>query len=853
MFTAAVNPAETTYQTTVNAAFTTWATQTVGAERLFTIADANAQYDRQTADFAADEAYQHDLADADVDWQSGKATNLKARRIDYWTDKRDAVAAQDPTFSETWEMRQMMADPADAPLDQTYTIAESAAHSIVRTDKSTHGRDYVSTFNAAILPYVNTTATADENYAIAESTAAAARTAAIAQAIADHDTTQSQSLADAIEAIASATPTPWASYDAALADANDAFVDALAPALRDEIIALANAERDYEIATATAERILATASATSTATRRLTVANAERNRDIGESSAELGAAQTLPLEVVATVVANAAGATPNGGETGGTTSGDQSTASTGNVCGCPTGERPAKLPTILFPGDPGYAEALMEREAAVAALGAFTLPGAETGQKASNRPDANQVTASRQPLDLPIARGMGAIPVLFTPLAMREPVGKPLNVVVLVEQADGTLAHNPAQARLLLANMQLLAEQAATSEALLRAHGLANSYPLEIIWAKYGSDPAVRKAIDAALEKRPHMTPYEMALIALDPSRAEEVLRRRPVDLPKVNTPVPHDRDTGKHILLYSPDALHCMGVPHRIIGFFQETWGENTQFSQEFALRAMGMTSDGVFVEPVEFSVPGYEDDPVLGKVLGFAITDICDCNKVWYVLPEVPRTFAAGEITGETLIGWSFYRSSGNVRWQLSGRLQMDYMMMIMAFQGSIGAGVGAISKAPAGAKTEIVLPRRNALDEAPAMYQRFYNQAAREVNEAVAQGKLRLPADPKIHQMELGRRIDELARRYFRQWLAKQGITEDAASILVNRRLYNEDGTEWTLPDIYFPGTGVILDGTIGYKTLSTLQIRRFIAHTGGNVMVVIIRPNQPPKFVYIPTTP
>src|SRR6185503_12055817 len=111
-----------------NAAFTTWATNTAAAEKTFTIADANNQYDQQVLNFVADEGYQIDLADAEGDWQNGKAANLKARRIDFWTDKRDAVANHDSTFVDLWELRTLMPDPADAPLDRAYTIAESTAN-----------------------------------------------------------------------------------------------------------------------------------------------------------------------------------------------------------------------------------------------------------------------------------------------------------------------------------------------------------------------------------------------------------------------------------------------------------------------------------------------------------------------------------------------------------------------------------------------------------------------------------------------------------------------------------------------------------------------------------------------------
>jgi hypothetical protein len=336
---AATNTAETTYQTTVNAAFTTWATNTAAAEKTFVIADANNQYDRDVLNFAADEGYEHDLVDAEGNWQNGKAANLKARRIDFWTDKRDAVANHDSTFVDTWEMRTMMGDPADAPLDRAYTIAESTAYGIVRGDKATSWRDYVSVFNTAILPYVNTTATADETYTIAESTTAAARTAAVAAALAAHDIAESQSLADAIDALSTASDTPWSAYDAALADANDAYTDSVAPALATRDTTEANSDRDYEISKATAQRILANSVATAAATHRVGVANADRDNEIGQATAELAGAQTLPIHILVATVANwGGGATPTGGQTGSASGTSGAQTGTG-------GGRPQTLPT----------------------------------------------------------------------------------------------------------------------------------------------------------------------------------------------------------------------------------------------------------------------------------------------------------------------------------------------------------------------------------------------------------------------------------------------------------------------------------------------------------------------------
>jgi hypothetical protein len=374
---AATNAAETAYQTTVNAAFTTWAPNTAAAETTFTIADANAGYDQQVLNFATDEAYEHALADAEGDWQNGRATNLATRRTQFWTDKRDAVVEQDTTFVELWELITMMPMPGDAEDDRAYTVAESTAHGTRRVAKATAWRDYVEDFNTAILPYVNTTATAAENYTIAESTAAAARTAAVAAAIASHDLLESQTLADAIEAFALASPTPWAAYASAVLDASEDYIAAVAPAWRDRMVAESAADRDFDISRATGQRVLGNARATASATLRLSVANADRSKAIDESTAETAGANVVPLPSHWAEIANASPSTsPPGGQGGGTSGGaTEPTWSTATGCGCPD-PRPATLPTKLTPYDPDqqFAIPLPESGTAPNPSGTIQLP-----------------------------------------------------------------------------------------------------------------------------------------------------------------------------------------------------------------------------------------------------------------------------------------------------------------------------------------------------------------------------------------------------------------------------------------------------------------------------------------------
>lgn len=346
----AANAAELAYQATVNAAFTTWVSQRAGAEKSLAIGEANTKYVWLATDYAADESYALGLTDAEGDWQAGRAINLKNRRAEFWTDRRDAIAARDTTFVQTWELLAMMPDPANVTVDREYTIAESIVAGDRRTGKATSWRDNLVSYNPIFLNYVQSVALADETFDTAEATATADRTAALAAAVADHQMARSQSLEDAITALA-ANQSPWAVYDAAFAAIYDDYVDAVAPAARDSAIAIADAEKTFAISHAQAIRIRDNATAPTTATYHLSVANADLSRSASQSVAETAAAQTLPMNVLAGMAqASAENEAPSspGSPQQGTTSSDGGANTSTTCCSC-ADTRPTTLPTPATP------------------------------------------------------------------------------------------------------------------------------------------------------------------------------------------------------------------------------------------------------------------------------------------------------------------------------------------------------------------------------------------------------------------------------------------------------------------------------------------------------------------------
>jgi hypothetical protein len=119
----------------------------------------------------------------------------------------------------------------------------------------------------------------------------------------------------------------------------------------------------------------------------------------------------------------------------------------------------------------------------------------------------------------------------------------------------------------------------------------------------------------------------------------------------------------------------------------------------------------------------------------------------------------------------------------------------------------------------------------------YQQFTDQAYARVQARVAAG--RIPNDP----MTIGRIVDARARGAMRRWLATEGIGDGPGDIIqINRWLRDPGGSgAYRIPDVRIPGARISFDGTIGWKTSSTPQIRDFRLFSGGD-NVIIVRPTQ-----------
>ena len=85
-----------------------------------------------------------------------------------------------------------------------------------------------------------------------------------------------------------------------------------------------------------------------------------------------------------------------------------------------------------------------------------------------------------------------------------------------------------------------------------------------------------------------------------------------------------------------------------------------------------------------------------------------------------------------------------------------------------------------------------------------------------------------------------MDAFARDDLKRFALEQGHGTDL--VRINRRLYLE-GTSgsYRIPDLYFPQSRTIFDGTLGVKSLKTPQIVDFRAATG-NAPVGIVGPGS-----------
>jgi len=165
--------------------------------------------------------------------------------------------------------------------------------------------------------------------------------------------------------------------------------------------------------------------------------------------------------------------------------------------------------------------------------------------------------------------------------------------------------------------------------------------------------------------------------------------------------------------------------------------------------------------------------------------------------------------------------------------------------------GNFVGGAAVAIAGAKG--FGPSRSASGVMPSLetayqarYASAYERGLTHVDAELATGKIRAPIGQPEHLFRANR-IDSFARGDLRSFAAQLGHGPDV--VRINQRLYlNGDTGKFRVPDLYFPQSQTILDGTLGTKSLSTPQVKDFRISTG-NKPVGIVRPENYGGFYWI----
>jgi hypothetical protein len=297
---ADMNAADSAYQVTVNGEYATSVSQTATADLTFAQTEAAARFLWQSGDYLADETYLHSLSGSEETWQINTISAGRSYNSSLATNYRAWVNTGDLPAREAADAAALAAyDTANIGYVQSHTATEATAAGIQSTTRAGNRRTYIESFGPAATARVETSATADKSFEHTKASANATRVAAIASAISDHDVIASQTLADAIEALAAANGSPWAHYDAAVANAEEAYAVLVMPALRDLAIAEANAERDFQQEQASAEWQLTTSIGQYAATAYLSVATADRDNAIDAAIADNAAAQSLPLGALA--------------------------------------------------------------------------------------------------------------------------------------------------------------------------------------------------------------------------------------------------------------------------------------------------------------------------------------------------------------------------------------------------------------------------------------------------------------------------------------------------------------------------------------------------------------------------
>jgi hypothetical protein len=305
-----LNAAAITYQSGVAAAQTTFVTTASEAYRDYLTAFAQITEAKNQGIAAANETYAASFAGAEGGWHNAFAGIQRTHEVDLATAQRNYVQSgdgdqyeQDIAQAEAQRSsQQFLADVAFGVL----TTAAAGARWLAETH---HEFVYASDIKAEVIELASALAPARRTFVAAEARRYAELQVEWVDAHADYEVAHATSLAAALGALASASSTPWSTYDNERADADAAFVSAVAPARQALEATAADANADFVESVAIVESSRTIAIDSAVAEHQESVAEA------AEALAEDGAAADSALAELGYVAALAHSAASNAGTT----------------------------------------------------------------------------------------------------------------------------------------------------------------------------------------------------------------------------------------------------------------------------------------------------------------------------------------------------------------------------------------------------------------------------------------------------------------------------------------------------------------------------------------------------------
>lgn len=195
-----------------------------------------------------------------------------------------------------------------------------------------------------------------------------------------------------------------------------------------------------------------------------------------------------------------------------------------------------------------------------------------------------------------------------------------------------------------------------------------------------------------------------------------------------------------------------------------------------------------------------------------------------------SAPIEFVMSPVTGGLDLASSYYRGRGG--WVApADRQTVDTTLLALGGAEMVFAkGIGTSRLAGVAENGGI-----EALYQ--ARYASAYERGVSVVDQRLAAGRIKAPVSQPAHLFRANQ-IDNFARQDLKAFALMQGHGADM--VRINQRLYLDNG-RYRVPDVYFPQSGMILDGTLGFKSARTRQIIDFRA-ANNNAPIGIIRPES-----------